>query len=105
MMPPVEAGRHVQVLACESEKPPVAAGELASPSDETGGAVSCVAGTCQPSVMRGDGFTNPSKEGDSVQGRQFSFWCSDEVLEFEQKCDFFKLFQLGTLSRSSFPLL
>ena len=31
VMPPVEAGRHVQVLACESEKPPVAAGELASP--------------------------------------------------------------------------
>lgn len=76
------------MAGCEVQ-PPVVAGKAAA----------CVAGMEVPSVKRGANLNDPPNE-EGIGGKTaMSFWCNAEVLEFEFKCDFLKMFQTEELFR------
>ena len=99
---PVVAGNRVQVEACEMTMQSVMAGCEVQPPVVAGQAAACVAGMEVPSVKRGANLNDPSNEEGSAGKPAMSFWCNAEVLEFEFKCDFLKMFQTEKLFQVAF---
>lgn len=99
---PVVAGNSAQVEACEMTMQSVMAGCEVQPPVVAGKAAACVAGMEVPSVKRGANLNDPSNEEGSARKPAMSFWCNAEILEFEFKCDFLKMFQTEKLFQVAF---
>lgn len=113
-----------EVKDCEEPELPVAAGKegredgtcsmiphggeemISSTPVSAGGISSCVAGNLEASVMRRGSNAEPSDAGDDgISQVRAPQWCFSDVLEFEKKCDFFKIVGLSKLCKVDFPLL
>lgn len=102
---PVMAGNQCPDGGVEQQEALVEARDDSSALHNRGVANARVAGVTVSSVKHGRLLQDPSETGGRGDPRGSIKWVVGEVLEFERKCDFFRVFQLKTICNRPFQKL